>query len=162
MSLAPVPPCRRPEAGLGALSGALGAFAARRLRPRMRQGAEARTRLHVLTCMCACFAALMPNAMTSLLLVLELGRPRALADEFTDMVSAGLALPGMLRVVCARRGAARCWGESWRWRPAAWPALRNCCNAHIGCVPPLALQGLVVTLALASTASFMLYYAIAG
>lgn len=64
-------PHRRPEAGLGASAGAAGLLLAQ-LRG-FRQQPERRRQMYVLCAMCSCFAGLMPNAMTAVLLVLELG-----------------------------------------------------------------------------------------
>lgn len=70
-SLACYTPKRRPEAGLGASAGAAGLLLTQlrgfRLQP------ERRRQMYVLCAMCSCFAGLMPNAMTAVLLVLELG-----------------------------------------------------------------------------------------
>lgn len=70
------PPCptlrtRSPEAGLGAAAGGAGLLLAR-LRG-FRLQAERREQLYVLSSMCSIFSGLMPNAMTAVLLVLELG-----------------------------------------------------------------------------------------
>lgn len=44
-----------------------------------------RRQLYILSAMCSCFAALLPSAMTAILLVLELGRPASLAVGLTCM-----------------------------------------------------------------------------
>lgn len=68
-----------PEAGLGAAAGAAGALLGRLpgLRPAVGPAAASRTRLYVFSAMCSALASILPTPLTTLLLVLELGRPAA-------------------------------------------------------------------------------------
>ena len=61
-----------PEAGLGAVAGAVGTLVAG-LRP-FKVQAEVRRRLTVLSAMTSAFGSFLPNPMTAVLLVTELGR----------------------------------------------------------------------------------------
>ena len=62
-----------PEAGLGAVAGAIGTLAGTRMRSFVQQPRD-RARLYVASAMCSVFAALLPSPLAALLLTIELGR----------------------------------------------------------------------------------------